>query len=634
MPRDRVLPGRPEVGTRTPRFLPARISVPAAREGVEISMSYVVLHRAVPMRDGVRLATDVYLPGGAGEGERSHPAVVIRTPYDKSGENPTEMAEYFLRHDYACVVQDVRGRYESEGEFSPFINEADDGRDCLEWVGKQPWCSGRVGTVGTSYLAQTQASAAVTNPPYLTSQYISQGYGSYHRSRSRRGGAFENHRLNWLLRMAATSPEASRDPALFSALQEMRENLMDWLREGYPLREGLTPLSRLPAYEQSLLDFMTRGEMDDFWCNPGLNLEPHYDRYADVAVTWLGSWYDGYALETPRNYAEVARRVSSPQRLIMGPWIHGMGAEGRTSAGDADFGADAAFESLKQRRRWFDYTLKDIDDGISREAPVRLFIMGGGSGRCLPDGRLDHGGKWRDDTQWPPAGAAEVPYYLHRDGSLSEDPPTTDADPITYDFDPADPVPSTSSPGQTIFESGGGGYDQRMNPDTGAGNTRLPHESRSDVLVFQSGPLHCDTEITGPIEVVLYVSSSAVDTDFTAKLIDQYPPNPDYPHGYALELTYTIQRCRYRNGYEREEMMSPGEVYELRFPLPPTGNLFCAGHCIRLDISSSNWPKYEVNPNTGEPVGRHRRSVVATNSVHCSDRHPSHVILPVVSQRA
>ncbi len=605
----------------------------AVEEGVDQHMNYVVLHRAVPMRDGVRLATDIYLPGETDGLQDDYPTLVIRTPYDKSGEKAQEIAEFFVRHDYACVVQDVRGRYESEGEFVPFSNEAEDGHDCLQWVGTQSWCNGRVGTVGTSYLAQTQASAAVTDPPHLTAQFISQGYGSYHRSRSRRGGAFENHRLNWLLRMAATSPEAARDPALASALGEMRENLLDWLREGYPLRAGLTPLARLPTYERALLDFMTRGEMSNFWRNPGLNLEPHYDEYADVPVTWLGSWYDGYALETPRNYAAVAARVESPQRLIMGPWIHGMGAEGRTSAGDVDFGPDAAIDPLQERRRWFDYTLKGVDDGVSSSAPVHLFIMGGGSGRRRADGRLDHGGRWVEEIQWPPAGMREVPHYLHRDGDLSEERPAAGEEPITYDFDPADPVPTPSAPGESIFSCGGGGFDQRMDPSTGAGETELPLSSRRDVVVFQSEPLLEDMEVTGPIEVVLYVSSSAVDTDFTAKLIDQYPPGADYPHGYALELTYTIQRCRYRNGYEREDMMVPGEVYQLRFPLPPTANLFAAGHRVRVDISSSNWPKYEVNPNTGEPVGRQRRSVIAANSIYCSEEYPSRIVLPVMSAR-
>lgn len=579
------------------------------------------------MRDGVELATDVYLPG---EGADSRPVILIRTPYDRTGDVLVGAAEYFTRAGYATVIQDVRGRYSSAGEFEPFVNEAEDGHDCIAWVGEQPWCDGRVGTMGTSYLAQTQASAAITDPPYLASQYISQGYCSYHRSRSRRGGAFENHRLNWLLRMAATSPEASADPVLREALEEMRGGLMDWLREGYPIRPGLTPLSQLPSYERTLMNYMTRGQLDEFWANPGVNLEPYFDDYKDVPVTWLGSWYDGYTLETPRLYQELSRRLKSPQRLIMGPWIHGMGAEGRTFAGDVDFGEDAVFESLQERRRWFDHTLKGEDNGADRDAPVRIFVMGGGTGRKLPSGRMDHGGTWRDERDWPLVRAVETDHFLHPDGTLSVETAEPGHPPLTYDFDPRDPVPSTSAAGQTIFESGGGGYDQRQDPTTGVGRSRLPLSARRDVLVFRTPALEEDTEITGPVEVVLHVSSSAPDTDFTVKLIDEYPPNADYPHGYALELAYTVQRCRYRNGYESEEMMTPGEIYELRFPLPPTSNLFGAGHRIRIDVSSSNWPKYEVNPNTGEPVGRHRCLEVARNSLFCDEERPSRVVLPVI----
>ncbi len=585
----------------------------------------------VSMRDGVKLATDIYLPGRQAENCTRWPAILVRTPYDRSREAMVEIARYFSRCQYAFVVQDVRGRYESRGAFEPFVNEADDGHDCISWVGRQPWCNGRVGTMGTSYLAQTQASMATTDPPYLVSQYISQGYGSYHRTRSRRGGAFENHRFNWMLKMAATSPEAHRDPVLRAAVEDMQSHLMDWLREGYPLRPGLSPLAALPTYERALIDYMTRGELDEFWQNPGLNLDPHFDDYKDIPVTWLGSWYDGYALETPLNYRRMAEGKRSPQRLIMGPWIHGMGSEGLTHAGDVDFGPGAAFASLEERRRWFDHTLKGAGDGVDGEAPVRIFVMGGGTGKKLPSGRLDHGGTWRDEGDWPLARALNSCHFLHGDGTLSREKPQNGGA-ITYDFDPDDPVPSVAPPGQNTFSSGGGGYHQRQDPSTGAGRTRLPHSARRDVLVFQTDPLREAVEVTGPVEAILYVSSSAVDTDFTVKLIDQHPPNEDYPQGYALELTHSLQRCRYRGGYEKEKLMVPGEVYELRFPLPPTSNLFGAGHRIRIDVSSSNWPKYEVNPNTGEPPGQHRTVEVARNSVLCDPERPSHVVLPVVPE--
>lgn len=585
----------------------------------------------VPMRDDIRLATDVYLPRGAKGGTESWPTILLRTPYDRASGSMRKLCRRFAFHGYAVVIQDVRGRYDSDGIFEPFVNEAQDGHDTILWVGEQPWCNGKVGTFGTSYMAVTQSSLATTNPPYLASMFVSQGNANFHQTRSRRGGAFEFHRVNWVLMMAESSKEAAADPVLRKAIAEMRAHASDWIRDGYPIREGLTPLSRLPSYERALIDFMTRGDFDDYWKNPGLNLSAHYDTFKDVPVTWLGSWYDAFPMETTQNYQAMTSRRLGSQRLILGPWIHGMSEEGVTFSGDVDFGEDAVFDSIEQRLDWFDATLKGIDTGVSDGAPVRLFVMGGGSGKRLANGRMDHGGAWRDEQVWPPEGMKPTSFYLHGDGRLAKEASALEADATTYDFDPRDPVPSISARRTSMYERGGGGFDQLQHPDMPWASNHLPLSSRKDVVVFQTEPLAQDVELTGPIEVVLHVSSSAVDTDFTAKLIDQYPPTADYPHGYALELTFSIRRCRYRNGFEKQELMEPGQVYELRFPLPPTSNLFKAGHRIRVDVSSSNWPKYDVNPNSGEPLGRHRRMVVATNTIHHDSKHPSRLILPIVA---
>lgn len=584
----------------------------------------------VPMRDGTRLATDVYLP--TTEGDASWPVILTRTPYDRKATNLIKLARKWALHGYAVVIQDVRGRYDSEGAFEPFVNEADDGYDCIEWVGQQPWCDGKVGTFGTSYLAMTQSSMATTNPPYLASMFVSQGNANFHQTRSRRGGAFEFHRINWILKMAESSKEAAADPVLRRSIADMHANLEDWIRDGYPIREGLTPLAQLPTYERALLNFMTRGDYDEFWQNPGLNISAHYDTFKDVPVTWLGSWYDAFPMETTQNYLAMKERKTSPQRLILGPWIHGMSEEEVSFSGDIDFGEDAIFDSFEQRLAWFDATLKGVDNGALDTAPVRLFVMGGGSGSRTEEGRMDHGGVWRDEQEWPLERTVYTPYYFHGDGKLSAEAPEASDSSTTYDFDPRDPVPTISARKKSMYERGGGGFHQRQHPDMQWASNHLPLSARKDVIVFQTPVLDHDVEVTGPIEVVLYVSSSAVDTDFTAKLIDQYPPNKDYPEGYALELTSSIRRCRYRNGFEKQELMTPGEVYELRFPLPPTSNLFKAGHRIRVDVSSSNWPKYEVNPNTGEPLGRHRRFAIATNTLHHDSKRPSHVVLPVIPQ--
>lgn len=583
----------------------------------------------VPMRDGVRLATDVYLPH-ADVAPEGWPTILIRTPYERAAQTNREVGRRFAHHGYAVVVQDVRGRYDSEGAFEPFINETDDGVDCITWVGEQPWCNGKVGTLGTSYLAVTQSCLATQDPPYLSSMFVSQGNANFHQTRSRRGGAFEFHRINWVLRMAETSKEAAADPVLRAALADMRSNVSEIIRDGYPIREGLTPLARVPTYERALLNFMTRGDYDDFWKNPGLNISEHYDTFKDIPVTWLGSWYDAFPMETTQNYVNMVQRKQSPQRLILGPWIHGMGEEEVTFSGDVDFGEDALFDSIEQRLDWFDHTLKGEPTGALDGPPVRLFVMGGGSGLRASNGRMDHGGRWRDEQAWPLERTRFTPYYLHGDGTLSEAAPTVEDAATTYDYDPRDPVPTISARKTSMYDRGGGGFHQRQHPDMPWASNHLPLSSRKDVVVFQTPPLEHDVELTGPIEVVLYVSSSALDTDFTAKLIDQYPGNRDYPDGYALELTFSIRRCRYRNGFERQELMTPGEIYELRFPLPPTSNVFKAGHRIRVDVSSSNYPKYELNPNTGEPLARHRRMVVATNTIHHDREHASHVVLPVI----
>lgn len=602
----------------------------------------------VPMRDGVKLATDIYLPASGGRAvEGPFPTVLVRTPYDKtrvSDHASIVRVRDYAYHGYAVVVQDCRGRSNSEGEFYPFVNETWDGHDTLVWIGQQPWCNGKVGTIGTSYNAQTQSSLATTNPPYLASQFVSQGYSNYHRTRTRTNGVFNLHRLEWFLRMAVSSPEAERDPVRRAAVQDMRDHMFELFRDAYPLRRGETALAEFPSYERAYFDFMCRGDYDEFWEDPGLNLQPHFERYKDVPITWLGGWYDGYSVDTCDNYEAMVKLKKSEQRLIMGPWAHGMAAEGKSFAGQVSFGEHAAFDSFEERVRWLDYTLKGEDYGQSKQAPVRIFVMGGGSGKVLsgprydhlPPGTVDHGGYWRDEQEWPLARERRVPHYFHAGGGLSTEKPAGVTPPTTYDFDPRNPVPTLSEPGKQWHESGGPflragvAFDQRDHAGNQHGMNHLPLAFRKDVVSFRTPPLAEDVEVTGWPEVVLYISSSAPDTDFTAMLIDQYPRSEDYPEGFALKLGFMIQRCRYRNGYEKQEFMQPGEVYQLRFRLPPTSNVFKAGHRIRVDISSSNWPEWEVNPNTGEPLGQSRRIAIATNSIYHDEEHPSHVILPII----
>jgi predicted acyl esterase len=339
----------------------------------------------------------------------------------------------------------------------------------------------------------------------------------------------------------------------------------------------------------------------------------------------------------------------------MGPWTHGSKTPELRYAGDVDFGEDAALaDFMEVHLRWYDRWMRGVDNGLDDETPLRLFVMGGGSGRRLPSGRLDHGGYWRDEQEWPLARTRFTDYYLHGDGSLSTKAPSEQSSATTYRFDPARPVPScggnvsslrelTPLPKgivdpsyaaraqrqRNILEPGGFNQVERDGL-YGCQPPYLPLGSRADVLVFQSEPLTEPLEITGPIEVQLWVASSAPDTDFTAKLIDVYPPSRWYPFGYALNLTDSIMRLRYRNGFDKPEPATPGAIMPLTITLYPTGNRFMLGHRIRLDISSSNFPRFDVNPNTGEPVGTERRRSIADNTVFHQAGQASRIILPVI----
>lgn len=588
----------------------------------------------VPMRDGVRLAADVYLPAGADAGPGPWPALLERTPYDKTAHASVQTGHYFAARGYAVVIQDVRGRYASEGEWYPFADEAPDGEDTLAWVVRQPWCDGKVGTIGLSYSACTQTALGACAPPGLAAQFISEGHHNYHTGSMRQGGALEQRFMIYAFRMAKTAPQVVADPVKRAALEQAHRDIRQWLGRA-PIKPGLSPLRFLPSVERWLIDIWRHGEYDDYWrSRPAYSIEERYDDYADVPIYLLGGWYDSYAGSTTRNYVEFSRRKKSPIRLIMGPWVHGVAPIGQTYAGDVDFGPDAAVDYNWLRLRWFDQVLKGVETGILDEPPVRIFVMGGGSGRKLPDGRLDHGGRWRFESEWPLSRAVPTRFYLQPDGGLATSPPAEGAGPACsrYRYDPRDPVPTIGGNISAVPEvMPGGGFDQRGRPDVYGAKDTLPLSARHDVLVFSTPPLERPVEVTGPMTVELWVESTAPDTDFTAKLIDVYPPNEDYPDGYELNITDSIVRLRYRNSREAPELLRPGEVVRCQIQLYPTSNLFAAGHQIRLHISSSNYPRFDVNPNTGEPLGTSGRTEVATNSVYHSSRYPSHITLPIVS---
>lgn len=593
----------------------------------------------VPMRDGIRLSTDIYFPArNSVPAEGTFPTLMERTPYNKEGVRGTvprpTTAQYFAIRGYISVFQDTRGRYKSEGSFTKYLNEGPDGYDAVEWVAAQPWSNGKIGTFGISYGAHTQAAMACLNPPHLTCMFLDcGGFSNAYLNASRNGGAFELKQACWAFNQATMSKEASENPVVKKALEEA--DLRQWFQR-VPWKKGHSPLKWTPNYENYLFDQWTHADFDDYWKQVGICAELYYDQFSDVPQMHMGTWYDPYTVTTTDNYVGLSQRKRASVRLLMGPWTHG--AHDVSFAGDVDFGSASVVKgSLAEdynelRLRWFDHWLKGMDNGVGQEAPVKIFVMGGGDGHRTPEGRLNHSGRWRDEQEWPLARARNTNFYFHADDTLSTLLPSSDAPPSRYLFDPNNPVPTIGgSISSHLPIAEGGAFHQQEEPRFfGSKQPYLPLSSRHDVLVFQTPPLEEDIEVTGPIEVKLWISSSAPDTDFTAKLIDVYPPNDDYPQGFDMNLTDGIIRARYRNSWERAELMQPGQIYQVRIVLPPTSNLFRREHRIRVDISSSNFPKLDVNPNTGEPLGLNRRTQVAENTIYHDAQRLSHIELPVI----
>lgn len=591
----------------------------------------------VPARDGVRLATDVHLPDGPGP----FPVILERTPYGRGEVSRSEitaadrtplaradLANYFTTHGYAVVFQDNRGRYGSEGRFVKYLSDGQDGFDACAWIVAQPWCDGRICTMGLSYAAHTQAALGCLDAPGVVAQVLdSGGFANAWTGGIRQFGAFELKQATWAYKQALLSPEAEADPVLKAALAG--EDIRDWFTR-LPWREGHSPLRHHPDYEAYLFEQWRHGAFDGFWQQLGIWAEGFYARYSRADCVHMSSWFDPYSRTATSNYLGLKGR--GKQRLILGPWTHGDRSD--TVFGDVDFGADATVDSWAGD--WRQYRLRHFDGvikGIANPEPaVRVFVMGGGSGRKTGGGHLDHGGRWISLDDWPAPETVFVAFHLHNDGRLDHAAPAVGAVPLSYDFDPAHPVPTIGG-NLTSLEpvASGGAWDQVESAEFfGCKPPFLPLATRSDVLVFQTAPLDEAVQVVGPIEAELWISSDAPDTDFTAKLVDVHPASADYPRGYAMILTDGIVRLRYADDPGTATLNMPGAVRRITVTLFPTANLFRAGHRIRLDVSSSNFPKFDVNSNTGEPEGTARRRQVARNTIFTDAGRPSRVLLPLL----
>lgn len=620
----------------------------------------------VPMRDGVLLATDIYLPAS---GQGPWPVIMERTPYSKTGisrseisatntkpRSRVELAQAFAGHGFVVVVQDCRGRFGSGGVFTKYLNEAEDGADTLAWLTQQPWCNGKVGTMGLSYGAHTQSALACLNPPGLSCMFMdSGGFSSAFHGGIRRGGAFELKQATWAYRHALLSPNTLRDPDRLAALQS--ENLEHWFRD-MPWYPGHSPLRHSPEYESYLFEQWQHGMFDAYWQQPGLYAKGFYDNFPDVPVAIMGSWYDPYVRTCLENFAGLSERKKSALLLIMGPWTHGN--RSCSYAGNVDFGGDSILDGnladdyfhlrLNWFKSWLQADTRGIDDKTAgslvsvgdsvTDREVWYFCMGGGSGKRNEQGRLQHDGAWVRTNQWPPHHVEEQIWVLSVDGKLRQMTDETENREFSlaqqfleFTFDPDNPVPTIGgalTSGEPVMQ--GGAFDQRSKMDK-FGFDDSPESyalaQRDDVVVFCSEPLTEDMVVSGAVTAELWVSSDQIDTDFTVKLLDIYPPSDDFPEGYAMNITDGIFRVRYREGFDRETMMTPGQVYKIQIEPFATSNRFCKGHRLRVDISSSNFPHFDVNPNTGAAEGSAGERRLARNRIYCCKRYPSQVRLQV-----
>ena len=598
----------------------------------------VVRDVMVPMRDGVELATDLYLPAKNGRPvSEKLPAVLMRTPYNKERWGP-HINRYFASHGYLSVVQDCRGRYKSGGEFFPFRDEPLDGYDTIEWLARHPSCNGKVGMHGVSYMAWVQYHASTQRPPHLVTIIPHCGPINAYKYNAHIGGACLLAAIQWNIDMAATSKEAQRDPTITKALEPMRhgEAFMRWAAR-MPWQRGKTPLSAAPRYEDIVFQlFFDNSDYNRFWRRPGFAMDDYLDQFPEMPMLSIVGWYEIYPRSVIETHQAMVSKGRQNQFLLVGPWTH---ANTRASCGDANFGEQASvipgigsFEAYELA--WFNRWLRG-DRATQLGKPIKIFVMGGGDGRRGNAGRLNHGGAWHTDNSWPPEGSAMTHFYLQPGKGLSREKPTTADSATSYDYDPRNTVSSDGrcevdyGPASTTGFTGMGPRDQiQQFTLPGHGQPGKPTAERKDVLVFQTDTLKHDVKMAGNIRAHLRVSSDAPDTDFYVKLIDVYPPSKDYPSGYAFPITDGVLRARYRESFEKPRLMKAGKVYEVTVAIQPAANLFKAGHRIRIDISSSSFPNFDINRNTGDPRDPSWR--IAHNIVHHDAKYLSSIELPIL----
>jgi putative CocE/NonD family hydrolase len=572
----------------------------------------------VTMRDGTVLMTDVYRPAADGR----YPVLLQRTPYNKElGGLALLQTDTFraVRRGYAVVIQDCRGRYRSDGKFNPFLQEINDGYDAVEWCGGQSWSDGNVGMYGTSYVGATQWLAAIAAPPSLRAIVPAFTASDYYEGWTYQGGAFQwGFMCNWVLPFLTTADLVRRHQREGVAdFDAWRDRLVAAIDGGVETVQTL-PLGDIPVnpeWSPYFAEWLAHPSRDAFW--RARSIEERHDRVRVPALNIAG-WYDIFLDGSILNFTGVQEQGATEaardgSRLLLGPWTHT--TPPLAKSGDVDFGVRAgqlsplpfSLDVDGEHLRFFDLWLRGIDDGLSSEPPVRLFVMGENA--------------WRFEHEWPLARAVETDFYLHSggnansiagDGTLTIEAPGGER-PDIFLYDPFHPVPTVG--GQLCC------YPSNLDP--GAHDQR-PIERRYDVLVYTTAPLETDVEVTGPVRLHLWAATTAPDTDFTAKLVDISPD------GYARNLTDGILRARYRQGTDTPRPIGTDQPLAYTIDLWATSNLFRAGHRIALEVSSSNFPRFDRNLNTGHELGADAEMRPAVQTIFHDVERPSRLVLPIV----
>ena len=545
-------------------------------------------NRRVPMRDGITLSADVYTPANRSGEAKQFPVILTRTPYLKLSEGMLGVAKYFAERGYVFVAMDVRGRGDSDGVFIPYVHEGSDGYDAIEWCAAQPWSDGNVGTIGSSYPGVIQWLAALQQPTHLRAMVV----------RVAPSDAFVETPTG------LPSPMSLCWLHYVSGRYNQLMEAVDWERvyEHLPLVTMDERAGRDIPYWRAEIE---HARLDDFW--EPLCYQHKFDR-VDVPVLHISGWYDDEQIGTPLNFIGMREHgatssARNSQRMIMGPWGHIVNTV--SELGEVDFGTQALIDLRGEEIHWFNRWLKHYSfDASTEEAPVRIFVMGAN--------------EWRDEYEWPLARTRWTPFYLHSggqansrfgDGALSTTLPGAGEPADQYRYDPARPVPFITDPRSTQI----GGPDDYS-----------AIERRDDVLVYMTEPLVEDMEVTGPIKVELYASSSAPDTDFMAKLVDIWPS------GFTQRLCDGMVRARFREGMDKPSLIEPGRIYRFSIDCWNTSQVFKEGHRIGLEIASSAFPKFDRNLNTGAPLGVTTEMVVAEQRIYHDEEHPSIVVLPLL----